>query len=209
MILYHCRDSRSLRALWALEECGVPYELVKMPFPPRYGHPGYLDINPLGTVPALKVRDYVMTESAAICHYVADISDRPELRVDKGEAAHPEYLNWLHRSDATFTFPQTLVLRYSRLEKPERRLPQVVADYTIWFQKRVEIVEQALGRADYLCAGRFTMADICVGFAIYLAEKLGISSELGPRTHDYLHRLMIRPAFESALSLQADMDPVL
>lgn len=209
MILYHCRDTRSLRALWAFEECAVPYELVKMPFPPRFGHEGYLDINSLGTVPALKVDDYVMTESAAICQYVAGVSDRPDLRVDPGDKDYAAYLNWLHRSDATFTFPQTLVLRYSRLEKPENRLPQVVADYTRWYFKRMEVVEAALADSDYLCAGRFTMADVCVGYAVYLADKLGIFDGLGDRTKGYLVRLTARPAFERALELQTDMDPVL
>ena len=49
MLLYPCRDSRSLRPLWALEEAGLSYELVKMPFPPRYRVEGYMEINPLGT----------------------------------------------------------------------------------------------------------------------------------------------------------------
>ena len=49
MKLYHCHNARSLRPLWALEELGLDYELVNMPFPPRAGYPGYLAINPLGT----------------------------------------------------------------------------------------------------------------------------------------------------------------
>jgi glutathione S-transferase len=208
VILYHCRDTRSLRALWAFEECGVAYELVKMPFPPRFGHEGYLDINSLGTVPAVQVDDYVMTESAAICQYVAGISDRSDLRVDPGNTDYAAYLTWLHRSDATFTFPQTLVLRYSRLEPPDKRLPQVAADYTRWFLKRMEVVEAALADDDYLCAERFTMADVCVGYALYLADRLGISEGLGDRTKAYLSRLTARPAFKRALELQADMDPV-
>ena len=37
------------------------------------------------------------------------------------DPAYGSYLNWLHMSDATLTFPQTLVLRYTHLEPPERR----------------------------------------------------------------------------------------
>ena len=53
MKLYHCTDARSFRPLWTLEELGLDYELVNMPFPPRALYPGYLAINPLGTVPTL------------------------------------------------------------------------------------------------------------------------------------------------------------
>ena len=51
--LWHCADARSFRALWALEELGLPYELKLLPFPPRMRQPEYLDINPLGTIPFL------------------------------------------------------------------------------------------------------------------------------------------------------------
>jgi glutathione S-transferase len=48
--LYHCRNTRSLRPLWTLEEMGFAYELETMPFPPRQLRKDYLRINPLGTV---------------------------------------------------------------------------------------------------------------------------------------------------------------
>ena len=47
---------------------------------------------------------------------------------------------WLHRGEATLTFPQTLVLRYTRLEPKERRNPQVAEDYAKWFAARLRAV---------------------------------------------------------------------
>ena len=72
MKLYHCRNARSLRPLWTLEELGADYELVNMPFPPRSAYPGYLGINPLGTVPTFVDGPLTMTESTGICHYLVD-----------------------------------------------------------------------------------------------------------------------------------------
>ena len=40
MKLYHCKDARSLRPLWTLEEMGLEYELINMEFPPRFTYPG-------------------------------------------------------------------------------------------------------------------------------------------------------------------------
>ena len=53
IVLYHCANARSFRALWMLEELGLPYELRMLPFPPRVLQKTYLDINPLGTIPLL------------------------------------------------------------------------------------------------------------------------------------------------------------
>jgi glutathione S-transferase len=68
--LYHCADARSFRALWALEELGLHYELTVMPFPPRYRAKEYMAVNPLGTIPALVDGETFMTESAAIVQYL-------------------------------------------------------------------------------------------------------------------------------------------
>ncbi|MCW8843652.1 MAG: glutathione S-transferase, partial [Rhodobacteraceae bacterium] len=70
--LWHCIDTRSFRPLWALEEIGIDYQLEVLPFPPRARHKPFFDINPLGTVPFLRDGETAMTESSAICQYLAD-----------------------------------------------------------------------------------------------------------------------------------------
>jgi glutathione S-transferase len=71
--LYHCANARSFRVLWMLEELGAAYRLEMLPFPPRVLHPDYLKINPQGTVPLLVDGETRMTESAAICQYLASL----------------------------------------------------------------------------------------------------------------------------------------
>jgi glutathione S-transferase len=203
MKLYHCADARSLRPLWALEELGADYELVNMAFPPRATYPGYLNINPLGTVPTFVDGEVTLTESTGICHYLGEKFAPTDLRVDPSEPAYGEYLNWMYRSDATLTFPQTIVLRYTRLEPKERRLPQAAEDYTVWYLSRLRSVEAALEDREFLCAGRFTMADIAVHYALFLGETLGLAERYKPRSRDYLERLKERPAFRRAREKQA------
>jgi glutathione S-transferase len=203
MKLYHCADARSLRPLWALEELGADYELVNMAFPPRATYPGYLNINPLGTVPTFVDGDVTLTESTGICHYLGEKFAPTDLRVDPSEPAYGAYLNWMYRSDATLTFPQTIVLRYTRLEPKERRLPQAAEDYTVWYLSRLRSVEAALEDREFLCAGRFTMADIAVHYALFLGETLGLAERYKPRSRDYLERLKERPAFRRAREKQA------
>jgi glutathione S-transferase len=199
MTLYHCPGARSMRVVWTLEEMGLDYELRTLPFPPRVLQKDYLGINPLGTVPYFIDGRTRMTESAAICQYLVETRGPAPLAVRTDEADYGAYLNWLHYSDATITFPQTIVLRYSMLEPQERRLPQAVEDYRGFFLGRLRAVEAALadGR-DYLCAERFTIADICVGYALYLARMLKIEDAFTPRIGAWWERLSARPAFRRA-----------
>ena len=203
MKLYHCSNARSLRPLWALEEMGLDYELVNMEFPPRFMHEGYLDINPLGTVPTFTDGDLTMTESAGICQYLVDKYGPHSIGMSVDEPGYGEYLNWLHRSDATLTFPQTLVLRYSRLEPEERRLPQVVEDYGKWYLSRLRSVETAMEGKEFLCADRFTIPDITVGYALFIGVSLGLDERYKPNCKRYLASLMARPGFISAQEKQA------
>lgn len=202
LTLYHCISARSFRPLWTLEEMGLSYKLVMLPFPPRVFAKDYLAINPLGTIPTLFDDDMRMTESAAICHYLATKHGPSPLAVDMSEADYGRWLNWLYMSDATLTFPQTLVLRYAKLEPPERRLPQAAEDYKKWFLGRLRIVEEETGKSEYLAASRFTVADIAVGYALMLAEILGMSGEFGPNVAAYWARLKSRPAYARALEVQ-------
>jgi glutathione S-transferase len=199
--LYHCKGARSVRPLWTLEEMGVPYELESMRFPPRVFRDGYLDINPLGTVPCMTDGALTMTESAGICQYLVDCHGPSELGVTPEDKDYGRYLNWLHRSDSTLTFPLTIVLRYSVLEPEERRLKQAADDYTQWFLARLRSVEEAAAGRDFLCADRFTIADICVGYALYLADRLGLRERFKTNTEAYYTRLSARPAFQRATSL--------
>ena len=203
--LYHCVDARSFRPLWTLEELGLEYELVMMAFPPRFTFKDYLALNPVGTVPTFFDGDMRMTESAAITQYLVTRYGPTPLAVGLDEPAFGPYLNWLHHGEATLTFPQTLVLRYSRLEPEERRLPQVVEDYSRWFVARLRLLDGALGDGrEWLCADRFTAADISVGFALLLAAQLGLDARFTPAIASYWARLQTRPGFISAKAAQAE-----
>lgn len=195
--LYHCLTARSFRPLWALEELRLEYTLEMLPFPPRQFAREYLAVNPLGTVPAFIEGGTCMTESVAICQYLVDRHAPTPLAVTVDEPAYGAYLNWLHFGEATLTFPQTLVLRYTRLEPPARRNPQAAHDYERWFLGRLRGIENAVA-GGHLCGGRFTLADISVGFALLFAECLGLAGQFSPAVAAYLAGLKARPGFQRA-----------
>ena len=202
LTLYHCISARSLRVLWMLEELGLPYDLRMLAFPPRVHDNSFLELNPRGTVPLFIDGDTRMTESAAICEYLALRHSPCVLNVGADEPDFGSYLNYLHMGEATLTFPQTLVLRYSRFESAGRLQPQVADDYGKWFLSRLRTLESHLAAHEFLCAERFTAADVSVGYALMLAELLGLHERLTPAVLAYGQRLKTRPAYERAWQAQ-------
>jgi glutathione S-transferase len=200
--LYHCSGARSFRVLWMLEEMGLSYELKMLPFPPRVFAREFLSLNPLGTIPLMIDGETRMTESSGICHYLGTRFGPTPLIVNADEPAYGAFLNWMYFSDATLTFPQTLVLRYSRLEPEERRSPQVATDYAKWFLGRLRAVEAATAKAETLAANRFTAADIVVGYALLLADRIGLGKDFGPNVGAYWQRLQQRDGYKSALAAE-------
>ena len=197
--LYTCARSRGLRDTWAAEEAGVELDLKVLPFPPRFLAPEYLEINPLGTVPLLVDGETRMTESCAIAHYLAVRGGRDDLVVGPEEADYGAYLDYTYHADATITFPQTVYMRFALFEK-DKGWAEAGEAYAKWFWKRLVKVEQRLEGREYLCADRFTVADICIGYALVLAENVGLDEGVPDALKAYRERLTSRPAYQSALS---------
>ena len=206
LTLHHCADARSFRALWALEEMGLAYDLRLLPFPPRRRAPDYLAENPLGTIPLLVDTgpwgEARLTESAAIVQYLCTRHGPSPLAVGASDPAYGAWLNWLHHGEATLTFPQTIVLRY-RVFEPAKGLQGAADDYAHWFARRTVLADAALTASEWLCAGRFTAADISVGYALMLAATLGLHDTLSERLRAYWARLQERPGFARAKAAQA------
>lgn len=198
-VLYTCARSRGLRATWAAEEAGVDIDIAILPFPPRYLAPAFMELNPLGTVPLLVDGDAQLTESCAIAHYLATRDGYTALAITPGEPDYAAYCDYTYHADATITFPQTVFMRFAIFEK-EKGLAEAGHAYAKWFHKRLVKIEQRLETREFLCADRFTVADICVGYALILAESVGLDEGVPESLKIYRARLTARPAYQRALA---------
>ena len=196
--IWATQGSRAIRPIWTAEEMGLDYELTMMPFPPRVFMKEYLDVNMLGTIPYLADGEVKMTESVAMAQYLVEKYGPTDLRVSSDEPDYPSYLNWLFHSDATLTFPQTVVLRY-KLQEPGVA-DAAVDGYSRWFVSRLKLLETTLEDREYLCSDRFTIADICVSYAITLADSLGIEQAFKPNIKRWTDMLFERAAYKKSMS---------
>ena len=90
--LYTNPNSRGRIIRWLLEECGADYEVVPVP----YGENGtksadFLAVNPMGKLPAVKYGDTVITETAALVVFLAELFPEKNLIPAVGTAERGEF----------------------------------------------------------------------------------------------------------------------
>src|SRR3546814_16134517 len=132
--------------------------------------------------------------SSDVCSSDLRIAEGTPLECRGDEGDYWAWRNWLHRSDATLTFPLAIMIRYTRVEPEERRLAQAVADYKAFFGGRATSIEAALadGR-DRPVAGRFPIAHTLLGHAAFLAPTLAADHVLGGGPQAWPGRSASRP----------------
>jgi glutathione S-transferase len=199
--LYHAHNARSLRVLWTLEELGAKADVKTLPFPPRERQPDYLKVNPTGAIPAMVDGDRVMTESLAICEYLA-AKHGSSLLVAPGEPERVPFLEWLWYGESTLMTPLSRLGRVASLPVKGEAIDVVLADARESLLVRLKSLEQRLEGRDFLVAGRLTLADVSVGYPLHLIAVFGIDVPLGTRTAAYRERLRTRPAFVRAAAIK-------
>jgi glutathione S-transferase len=205
MTVYSAPNTRAIRVIWVLEEIGAKAEIKSMPYPPRQHAPDYFAVNPTGLVPLLIDGEVRLSESMAICDYLATKHGSP-LVVPADDPERPPFLQWLWYGESTLMTPLS---RLNIVRQVERRdegkgAPEVdalIAGARDHVAKRLEMLEQRLEGRDFLAAGRLTLADISVSYPLHLVGMLGVDNLLGPRSVAYRERLRARPAHQRAIAL--------
>jgi glutathione S-transferase len=192
MTLYHAAPSRSSIALWMLEELGEPYDvkLLKLSAGDNL-KPDYLAINPMGKVPALKHGDATITESAAICTFLADEYPRASLNVPVGAPGRGVYLKWLFFGPSCIE--PAIVDRASPRKEEARRGMLSYGD----FDTVMNVTAKAVERGPWLMGEQFTAADVIIGSNI----RFGMMFKMIPARKeftDYAARIAARPAAQRA-----------
>ena len=155
----------------------------------------------MGKVPALRHGEAVVTETAAICAYLADAFPQAGLAPPPGDRLRAPYYRWLFFaagpveaavSNKSFGF----------VVPPER---EGTIGYGS-FERVMRTLEDAVSRADYLVGDRFTAADVYVGSQIGFGLMFG-TIDKRPAFERYWQRLRMRPAYARARQIDDALMP--
>ncbi|MCA9632456.1 MAG: glutathione S-transferase family protein [Myxococcales bacterium] len=184
--------SRGRTVHWMLEEVGAPYELKLLRFDKaEHKSPEYLALNPMGKVPAIVHRGVVVTESPAICAYLADAFPAANLAPPVEAAARGSYYRWLFFGSGCL---ETAIVDRG-LKRPEVERKGALGYGS--FEDTISTLEKALEAGPYLLGEHFTAADVYVASALGWAQMVG-TLEPGEVFGRYLARIGERPAFQRA-----------
>jgi glutathione S-transferase len=202
LIFYTNPQSRGRIIRWMLEEVGAPYETEIISYEEMKSD-RYLAVNPMGKVPAVKHRDHVVTECAAICAYLADVFPQANLGPREDEKA--DYYRWLFY--AAGPVEHAVTNNYAKWEPaPEQHRMFGYGS----FDKVVSTLDELFSLRDYVCGDRFTAADVYLGSQIMFPLQFGMLPDRESFIR-YRDRLQAREAYKRANAIDekiiAEMQP--
>jgi glutathione S-transferase len=194
--LYWCPKTRAMRALWLLEEAGVPFERVRIDIRDAQAKadPEFRAASPLGKVPALVDGAVKISDSGAICAYIADAYPQAGLAPPIGDPQRGRYLQWLMYTNSNIE--PAMVEKFSGLTP--NRTSHGWGDYA----SVLETLREGLRIGPWILGERFCAADVMLGSAVYFLDLFKILGD-EPVLKAYVERCLARPAARRAFSEQA------
>ncbi len=195
LVLYTNPQSRGRIARWMLEEVAQPYKTEVLDYASGMKGPAYLAINPMGKVPALRHGDAIVTETAAICAYLADAFPQARLAPPPGSRLRAPYYRWLFFSAGPVEAAASNKAM-GFVVPPDRERMMGYGNFAMV----MDTLEAAVSRSNYLVGDSFTAADA------YLGSQLGFGMMFGtiekrPAFEQYWQRISARPAYARAKQL--------
>ena len=202
LTLHFAPNSRAGRIVWLLEELGLPYEINKMAFHPQdLKSDEHRARHPLGRVPVLDDGDIRIFESGAIVDYVIARHKNGGLRPADDAPEFPEFLQWFHYCEGMVMPPVNTIVVQTVLLPLDRRDEKALGQAQRLLSKALEPVNEALEGRDYLI-GDFSAADIMLGHACFMSNRLGCVSDEMMHLKDYVECVANRPHFKTAIEMQ-------
>ncbi len=197
LVLYTHPWSRGQIARWILEETGADYRQVVLDYGTSMKAPEYLQINPLGKVPAVVHRGQVVTECAAICAYLADAF--PDAALAPALLQRADYYRWLFF--AAGPLEAAVINRNLKVEiSPQQRRSVGFGE----FEQTMDMVAQAVSRKPYVAGENFSAADVYVGSHLLWGMQFGTLPKR-PEFEHYTERLTCRKAYQTAKAIDMEL----
>ena len=192
-ILFHCPQTRGGTTFWMHMELGEPCEIRLLDVKKgEQKSPEHLAINPMGKIPALIHQGEVVTETAAICAYLADHYADKGLAPAKDDPKRGAYFRWMFFAPSCIE-PAML----DKFTGVTRENPGSVGHGLV--DDVLTAIDTALERGPYLLGDQFTAADVVFGSTLNFATMFGAFEET-PKYKTYLDTLKARPAFQKAMA---------
>ncbi len=196
MKFYWCANTRAFRVAWLLEESGVRYERIVIDIrdPAAKSDPAFRAASSMGKVPALEDGAARVSDSGAICIYVADQYPQAGLAPPLGHPDRARFLQWV-----TFT---NSVIEPAMAEKFAKLEPRPTSFGWGSFDLMLATLRSELSRGEWILGERFCAADVLLGTSAFYLKQFGLIED-DPVLGAYAARCQARPAWQRAKAFDA------
>ncbi len=194
--------TRDLRAMWALEECGINYEPIGLDCGPNglQDEKEFEAVSPFKQVPVIDDDGYVLTESGAILLYLAEKSGK---LIPKDLKSRAQVYRWLITSLNNIE-PFTLPVLFADLQGDSNPHLQGLRPWNIQILDRFfPTIDQMLTEQPFITGTEFTVADITLTCVLREIRKNEILKSY-PNIQKYRLACEARPAFVNVLNAYED-----
>ncbi|TNE59695.1 MAG: glutathione S-transferase family protein [Alphaproteobacteria bacterium] len=195
--LYWCPQTRAMRALWLMEETGLPYErvLIDIRDPDKPRDPDFAKASPMGKVPALSDGPVHLADSAAIGLYIADRYPETRLAPAIDDAKRGDYLYWMIYTPG--------VIEPAMGEKISGTAVNKTSHGWGDFDSMINVMEKGVKDSPWLLGDQFSAADVMIGSSILFLKRFGLMP-VSDILDAYADRCLARPALQKTMEIEAE-----
>ncbi|MCZ4339248.1 glutathione S-transferase family protein [Shewanella colwelliana] len=197
--LYGTPRSRALRVSWLLEELGIDWTFSFINFSKGDNRSdSFLALNPSGKIPVISDDNLVLTESAAICQYLAEKYGEGRLLPTAGTTNAGHYHQWVSFIICELEQPLWTMGKHKFALPDEQRQPSILSVAKWEFDKAAALAEAMMPNTPYLLGDELSVADILLAHTLMWATVF--EQTLPPKLTAFRDRLQTRPALAKALA---------
>ena len=191
-------NTRDLRVLWALEEMGMPYEIVGMDHPNHaLDSSSFRAKNPFGQIPVIDDDGVIVTESGAILLYLARKSGKLMPRDLAGEA---QVLRWCVAALNTIEVP---LLTAWFVDLNGGKGTQASDALHQWGSMRLKQLDGWLAGREFVATDEFTVADLLMTHVLGAGTDESVVKD-HPNVLAFQKRCIARPAWKKTFDTYCD-----
>jgi len=194
--LYYATQSRSIRALWMLEEIGQPYRRQRIDIrADDHPRPEFLKASPLGKVPAIADGETTVAESGAVLLYLAERFPEAGLAPPAGDPTRGRFLQWLFFAAGN--------IEGAYMERLRGLQPEPRSSGWGSFERTIAAIEQAVTPGPWVLGERFSAVDVLLGIDLYYGQEVLKIVPRRPAIDAFLERCRARPALHRAIAIDS------
>jgi len=202
LTIYGGSTFNATKVLFTAEELGLDYDYVHLDFTSgEHKSEAHLARHPLGKVPALEHNGHYLYESASLCRYLANISDKRLYSAYPVKAAEIDQMidmvcdhagRWL----AVYFYQEFVMMKYYKKSADEK----AIAEAKGFLDQQLPFLEKTLEESPYLCGSELTIADTVAYPIFHACRSTSVDLSAYPSILRWQTALSERPAFQRAVA---------